>query len=133
MSAANFFDTNIALYLLSGDATKADRAERLLAKGGTISVQVLNEFVAVARRKYDVPWAAVEDTLAALRHVCRVEPLGIEVHESAVALCKRHRVPIYDACIVAAAMQAGCTTLYSEDFQSNRKFGSLQVINPFVA
>ena len=52
MSAADvFFDTNVLLYLLSDDATKADRAESLLASGGTISVQVLNEFASVAAGK----------------------------------------------------------------------------------
>ena len=47
----SFFDTHVLLYLLSGDAAQADRAEAVLALGGTISVQVLNEFAAVASRK----------------------------------------------------------------------------------
>ena len=54
-----FFDTNIPLYLLSADAGKASRAEDLLAERGTISVQVLNEFAAVARRKHATPWPDV--------------------------------------------------------------------------
>ena len=131
MSADAFFDTNVPLYLLSADAAKADRAEALLAGGGAISVQVLNEFVAVARRKNDVSWQAIEDSLAALRHVCRVEPLTVEVHDRAVSLAKRHGFPIYDACIAASALEAGCATLYSEDFQHNRKLGSLRIVNPF--
>jgi predicted nucleic acid-binding protein len=49
--ADTLFDTNVLLYLLSEDATKADRAEKLVANGGVISVQVLNEFAAVASRK----------------------------------------------------------------------------------
>ena len=49
--AESFFDTNILFYLLSNDAEKADRAERLLASGGVVSVQVLNEFASVASRK----------------------------------------------------------------------------------
>ena len=47
----DFFDTNVLLYLLSADAAKADRAEELLAIGGTISVQVLNEFADVASQQ----------------------------------------------------------------------------------
>ena len=49
--ADRFFDTNVLLYLLSKDTAKADRAEILLASGGVISVQVLNEFASVASRK----------------------------------------------------------------------------------
>ena len=57
MSAADaFFDTNVVLYLFSADAAKADRAEALLAAGGLISVQVLNEFAAVARHKLGMTW-----------------------------------------------------------------------------
>ena len=53
--AKSFFDTNVALYLLSADTAKTDRAEELLSTGGTISVQVLNEFAAVASRKLRMP------------------------------------------------------------------------------
>ena len=132
MGAAAFFDTNVPLYLLSADAIKADRAEALLAEGGTISVQVLNEFVAVARRKQDVSWQAIEETLSALRHVCRVEPLTVEIHDRALVLAKRHGFPIYDAYIAASALLAGCTTLYTEDFQNKRKLGDLTIVNPFA-
>lgn len=126
-----FFDTNIPLYLLSSDADKANRAEQILAEGGTVSVQVLNEFVAVARRKHAVPWAAIEQTLAALRHVCQVQPLTVDTHDKAVALAKRYRITIYDATIAASALDAGCDTLYSEDFQHGQKLAGLTVLNPF--
>ena len=59
-----FFDTNILLYLISEDITKADRAETLLALGGVISVQVLNEFAAVALRKQAVNFTELRQILA---------------------------------------------------------------------
>jgi len=126
-----FFDTNIPLYLLSSDADKANRAEQILAEGGAVSVQVLNEFVAVARRKHAVPWAAIDQSLAALRHVCQVQPLTVDTHDKAVALAKRYRITIYDATIAASALEAGCDTLYSEDFQHGQKLAGLTVLNPF--
>ena len=52
----SFFDTNVLVYLASNDAAKADRAEATLAKGGAISVQVLNELANVARRKMQMSW-----------------------------------------------------------------------------
>ena len=131
MIGGAFFDTNVPLYLLAGDPTKASRAEDLLAEGGTISVQVLNEFVAVARRKHATPWNEVEASLAALRHVCRVEPLTVQTHERAVALAKRYGFPIYDATIAASALESGCTTLFSEDFQHGQKLEGLTILNPF--
>ncbi len=60
---ASFFDTNVLVYLASGDAAKADRAEATLARGGAISVQVLNEIANVARRKMQMSW---DDTHAFL-------------------------------------------------------------------
>lgn len=126
-----FFDSNIPLYLLSSDVSKAGRAEQVMAEGGTISVQVLNEFVAVARRKHAAPWATIEQSLAALRHVCQVQPLTVATHDKAVALAKRYRIPIYDATIAASALEAGCDTLYSEDFQHGQKLDGLTVLNPF--
>jgi predicted nucleic acid-binding protein len=82
----DFFDTNVVLYLLSADTTKADRAEELLAIGGTISVQVLNEFVAVASRKLRMSWTEIREVLAQIRAVCVVEPVTIETHDRALRI-----------------------------------------------
>ena len=90
MTGGAFFDTNVPLCRLAGDAAKASRAEDLLAEGGAISVQVLSEFVAVARRKLATPWDEVEVSWAALRHVCRVGPSSARTHERAVALAKHY-------------------------------------------
>lgn len=133
MSAGEqFFDTNVLLYLLSGDDTKADRAEALIADGGVVSVQVLNEFAAVASRKLRMAWPEVREILAQVRAVCRVVPLDVETHEGGLNLAERWRLAFYDAVIVASALRAGCSVLYSEDFQHGRVFGKhLTVRNPF--
>jgi predicted nucleic acid-binding protein len=133
MSAGEqFFDTNVLLYLLSGEDAKADRAEALIADGGVISVQVLNEFAAVASRKLRMAWPEVREILAQVRAVCRVVPLDEETHESGLNLAERWRLPFYYAMIVAAALRAGCRVLYSEDFQDRHVFErQLTVRNPF--
>ena len=87
-----FFDTNILLYLISEDITKADRAETLLALGGVISVQVLNEFAAVALRKQAVGFTELRQILATIRAVCVVKPVDIETHELGLNLAERHRL-----------------------------------------
>jgi len=132
--AETFFDTNVLLYLVSADATRAEIAETALAGGGHLSVQVLNEFTSVARRKAGLEWAEIDEVLGSVRAVCRVHPLTIETHDAARALAEQHGLNFYDACIVASAVSAECTVLVSEDFQNGRRFlGSLRVRNPFAA
>jgi len=133
MSAAKrpFFDTNIIVYLMSGEVEKAATAEALLARGGVVSVQVLNEFVSVARRKIALSWAETGEVLEALKANLEVVPVTRSVHERAVELAAAHGVHIYDANIVAAAIESGCDLIFSEDFQHGRSFASVRIENPF--
>lgn len=134
MSASEvFFDTNILLYVLSADAAKADRAEALLASGGVISVQVLNEFASVATRKLDMKLGEVRDVLDAIRAVCTVRPLDIETHSLGLDIAERFRFSVYDGLIVAAALRADCVRLLSEDFQDGQVIDRLTILNPFAA
>ena len=71
----SFFDTHVLLYLLSGDAAQADRAEAVLALGGTISVQVLNEFAAVAARQLGLSYPEIREVLEPVGAVGAVVPL----------------------------------------------------------
>ena len=116
------------------DPVRADRAEELLAGCGTISVQVLNEFASVALRKLRMSWPEIREVLTELRAVCAVEPLTIETHERALRLAERYGLSLYDALIAAAALIAGCRTLYSEDMQDGQLIdGALRIRNPFTA
>ncbi|GAO35329.1 pilus assembly protein [Sulfuricella sp. T08] len=129
-----FFDTNVVLYLLSADQAKADRAEELLAEGGIISVQVLNEFAAVASRKLGMSWPEIREVLDQVRAVSSVEPLLVETHERSLLVAERYGISLYDSLIVAAALLAGCSTLYSEDMQHGQIIeGQLTICNPFRA
>jgi len=130
---APFVDTNVLLYLLSDDQEKADRAEALLADRVVISVQVLNEFADVAQRKMALDWPTVEQALADLRRFADVRPLTLATHEMGIALASRYRTSVYDAMIAAAALEAGCTRLLSEDFSDGQRFERrLTVRNPFT-
>ena len=129
-----FFDTNVLLYALADTEERTTRALDLLLKGGYVSVQVLNEFVNVSRRKFKKSWEDVDDFIRAVRALCGpVQPISEEVHEEAVRIAKSYQLGIYDANIVAAALLAGCTTLYSEDMQDGQKIGGLTLRNPFKA
>jgi predicted nucleic acid-binding protein len=129
---ASFFDTNVLVYLASGDAAKADRAEATIAAGGAISVQVLNELANVARRKMQMSWADTHAFLDMLRGLLTVHPLTLETHETGLALAERYGLSTYDATIVASAILAGCDTLWSEDMQHGMTFkDGLRIVNPF--
>jgi predicted nucleic acid-binding protein len=129
--AKSFLDTNVLLYLLSADAAKADRAEELVVRGGVVSVQVLNEFAAVASRKLGMSWSEIKDALGPIRAVCEVEPMSVATHDRALEIAERYGFAIYDAMIVASALGAGCETLQSEDFQDGQVIEKLKIRNPF--
>jgi predicted nucleic acid-binding protein len=132
--SGSFFDSNVVLHLASGDAEKADRAEELVAGGGTISVQVLNEVVNVTRGKMRMSWADIRVFLANFKPLVEIRPLTSEIHEAGVELAERHNIAVYDAMIVAAALEADCDVLWSEDMQHGMIFaGRLRVANPFAA
>lgn len=128
-----FLDTNVLLYLLSGDEAKADRAEALLSRRGVVSVQVLNELANVATRKLGLSWRELGELLEAVRSACTVHSLTEEVHDHARQLAERHRLSFYDAVIVSSALLAGCRVLYSEDMHDGLKVDrSLTIRNPFA-
>ena len=128
-----FLDTNVLIYAVLSDDPRCTAAERLLAAGGTISVQVLNEFANVARGKLKWLWLDIEATLALVRSRSgRVREISVLTHEAALALARDHSLAFYDALIVATALEAGCDTLFTEDMQHGRKFGSLTIVNPFL-
>jgi predicted nucleic acid-binding protein len=129
----SFFDTNVLVYIASGDAAKADRAEEALAAGGAISVQVLNELTNVARRKMRLSWAETHAFLSLLRGLLTVHPLTVETHETGLGLAERYGLSTYDAMIAASALHAGCDTLWSEDMQHGMALDEgLRIVNPFL-
>ena len=133
MNAADqFFDSNVVLYLISEDETKADKVEELISQGGHISVQVLNESASIATRKLKMTHDEVREVLAPVRAVCQVSPLTEKTHDLGMQIAERYQLSIYDSMIAASALSAGCKTLFSENMQDgliiNRK---LKIKNPF--
>jgi predicted nucleic acid-binding protein len=133
MSATKtFFDTNVIGYFASADAAKAKRSGELLRTGGFVSVQVLNEFAAFARRKHALPWPSIRTVIAAVRSTCTVASLTVTTHELGLAIAEKHQLNLYDGMIVAAAQLAGCTTLYSEDMHDGLVIDGLTIRNPYA-
>lgn len=126
-----FIDSNVILYLLSGDPAKADRAEAILAAGGIVSVQVLNEIVSVCRCKLAMEWSEVDALLLAVKAACAVVPLTVASHEAAVEIAKRYQLAFYDAHICSAAVLSGAKIVLSEDMQDGMVIDGMLIRNPF--
>jgi len=135
MNEKVFLDTNILLYTIGQHDVRTPVAEALVEQGGVVSVQVLNELASVAHRKLKMSWQDVATALGAIRVLCpSVVPITAETHDAALRLAVRHGFHIYDALIMAAALEAGCGTLYSGDMQSGQVIGGrLTIRNPFAA
>ncbi|HEY3657450.1 MAG TPA: PIN domain-containing protein [Steroidobacteraceae bacterium] len=105
----------------------------LLAERGTISVQVLNEFAAVALRKLRMPLGDVREILDTLRAVCGVESVTLATHDRGLAIKERYGFSLYDSMLVSSALIVGSKVLYSEDLQHGQIIdGQLRVANPFL-
>jgi predicted nucleic acid-binding protein len=133
MSAKAFFDSNVLIYAMVSGDSRRERAQALVAQGGVISVQVLNEFVAVARRKMRMPWKDVIEALEAVR-ILFPAPVAITVdtHEAALRLAQECGFGISDALVLSSALDANCSTLYSEALQDGQLIDRrLTIRNPF--
>ena len=127
-----FLDTNILMYA-QGSGAKSEVARRAILTGGVISVQVLNEFAAVLRRKFGFEWDVIIEALADLQTALDpVRPISIETHTEAVSLARSHGFSFYDSLIVASALEAGCGILLTEDLQAGRRIADLTIVNPFA-
>jgi predicted nucleic acid-binding protein len=132
MTAKSFADSNIVLYTIGKDARKANIARALLAKHQAVSVQVVNECVSVCLRKLSFTREQAYEFARTLMDRTDVLSLDESTVDQAARLAIRYQLSHWDALIVAAALLAGCDTLYSEDLQDGQVFDErLTVINPF--
>jgi predicted nucleic acid-binding protein len=134
MSDKVFCDTNVLVYVVGQKDKRTKKAETLVAGGGVISVQVLNELASVSHRKLAMSWDEIGDALAAIRMLCPAPiSLTTETHDAGLRIASKYGFGFYDALIAASALEANCTTLYSEDFQDGQVIeGRLTVRNPFA-
>jgi predicted nucleic acid-binding protein len=128
-----FLDTNILIYAFTNDP-RAAIAEKLLAKGCVISIQGLNEFANVARRKLGMSWGETNEALEAIKTLAKaILPVDLDTHSDALALAERYALSFFDALMLAAALRGGCATFWSEDMQHGMVIEErLEIVNPFA-
>lgn len=129
---APFLDSNILVYSVTDDG-RAAIAQQLLAEPFVISVQGLNEFANVARRKQDMSWHKIRQAVDAFMLLAKeIVPLTEEVHLRALEIAARLKLSFHDALMLAAAQTAHCRLFLSEDLQDGLKVdGDMRVVNPF--
>ncbi|MGH7884672.1 MAG: PIN domain-containing protein [Thermodesulfobacteriota bacterium] len=139
MSERVFIDTNVAVYLFdNGSPEKQKEARNIFSsvkyRGKLlISTQVLHEFYVVVTKKLSTPLdpkaadKAVQN-LAALQ----VVQIDTEMIMSAINLLQKEKISFCDSLIIQSAIVGGAKKLYSEDLQNGRKFGDLEIKNPFA-
>ena len=138
MSADDFLDTNVFVYLFDeADESKRRQAEILVnnvlvRRTGCISFQVVQETLNVLNRRTETPVDRLREFLDdILVPLWQVNPTA-SLYRDAISLQGRHGFSFYDSLIVAAALEAGCTRLYSEDLQHGQRIQGLTIVNPFM-
>jgi predicted nucleic acid-binding protein len=132
-----FFNTNVLVYVFDrAESVKQARAQALVtehmkARDMVLSTQVLQELYVTLTRKKQLGAADALEVVTTFAQE-RVVPASADMALRGLALSQQRQLSAWDALIVQAALQAGCTTLYSEDFQTGARFDDLVVVNPFV-
>lgn len=128
----HFVDSNIVVYaLVSREPEKIQLATECL-NDATISIQVLSELTSAGLRKYGLRIEDIDPIISRLEILCRVVTLGVSTLSEARRLTARYKLAYYDAQIIAAALEAGCDTLYSEDGRHRQEIEGLRIVNPFA-
>lgn len=125
-------DTNILVYAFQA-GTKRDRSLDVLAQRPIASVQLLNEYANVARRKLGRAWSEISRDLGEVRTMLgRVDPITDQANLDALRIGERYQLSFYDALMLAVALSGGAKTFYSEDMHHGLVIdGTLRVVDPF--
>jgi predicted nucleic acid-binding protein len=132
MPAEAFLDTNVLIYAFGLADPRKPVAEKLIIGGANVGVQTLNEFVNVAIGKLKKPWPEVLLWLRIIEKLCPPPiPVTQAIHYRGLEIAEAQGFHIYDALVLAAALEASCTVFYSEDMLDGQAIGSLTIRNPF--
>lgn len=128
-----FLDTNVLVYAFGTDP-RGEVAHGLLAGDCVTGVQNLNEFANVARGKLRFGWSEVREALEQIETLCDVtEPIDRALSRRGMDLAERYGFSLFDGLVVAAALEAGCDTLWSEDMHDGLAVENVLTIrNPFA-
>jgi predicted nucleic acid-binding protein len=134
MTGRPFLDSNVVLYSVVQGDPRSETAASILAAGAWISMQVLAEVIALARRKLAMPWPDIDRLITHLHTVCP-DPVqvGPAIFRDARRIAERYGYRIFDAQVLAAAISINATLLFSEHMQHGQVIdGRLTIRSPFL-
>lgn len=134
MSGKIFLDTNVVVYLYSGDEPEKRAVTLAFIEQGNpvVSTQVLSELANTLIRKFGLPFDVVAQAVVEVRDACTVVPVMPDTITQALALAQKYRYSYYDSLILATALSAGCETIATEDMQHGQVIEDVLTIrNPF--
>jgi len=135
MKGKVFLDTNILIYYHRLDCADKKEISANIIKDCdcVISVQVINELCSVLTKKYPTLEKDIELFLVDLIDICDVVQISSDLALSSLKIHFKYKTSYYDSLILAAALESGCSVLYSEDFQHGQIIeNSLEIRNPFI-
>jgi predicted nucleic acid-binding protein len=140
MHGKQAFDTNIFIYALDIEAARANPQGReaisraLIQQPAHLSVQLVNEFTNVARKRFKLDYDQIHSLVEGLGLVHEIAPISLQTSELARAIAAESGYSYYDSLMLAAALTKGCVTFYTEDMQhGHRLYGRMEIVNPFLA
>lgn len=130
-----FLDTNILIYSYS--ITELEKKERVLSilesESLIISVQVINEFIWVMNRKFNIALDVLHKIVNKLWEKFYVIGIERSTVNTALKFAVQYRYSYWDSLVVASALESGCTILYTEDMQHGQVIeNTLTIKNPFI-
>jgi predicted nucleic acid-binding protein len=129
-------DSNIVLYNHDNNehhTHKKTTAARLLDENPVVSSQVISEYFNVMQKKHKVEKKVLIRVSVLWLEKCHIQPVTLTTVKTARQLIDKYMFQLFDGIIVAAAIEAQCDILYSEDMQHNQIInGTLKIINPFM-
>jgi predicted nucleic acid-binding protein len=131
-----FVDTNLLLY--SSDSRNPFKQQRAIvwltslweSRAGRLSWQVLNEYYSNAQRKFGVRADEARKTVRLFAQ-WNPHPVNGSVVERGWYWMDEAKLSYWDSLILASAERLACGVLLSEDFQADRTYGTVRVVNPF--
>lgn len=128
-----FLDSNICVYAFDKrDPGKQEKALELLRDHPCISSQVIIESYNACHKKLELPQTVCEETVLFLTDICGIVEIKDTTIRAAIACKRKYQLSFLDSMIVAAALDADCSILYSEDMQHKQVIeNKLTIVNPF--
>jgi predicted nucleic acid-binding protein len=131
-----FIDSNLFIYSYTDVLPEKQATARKLIEELPqifISTQVLNEFINIMLKKMKIPWDVITGNLQEIIENTQVKTISAQTVLKACNIADKYNFSYYDSLIIAAALEVGCNTLYSEDMHHNQLIeNKLKIVNPFI-